>query len=133
MRNEIFRIRGIKNYALWEDANIEKINEKTLAIKSYYTSDTCYINFPDGIASDILRDITEDIIDRIEKDNDDEEYITLVINKIKNLNTNVRNYLLGDVPLYIDENLFIIYIEEDHQNRVYIVPKVEVNVDIKDK
>lgn len=117
------RIEGIKNLNFGKDYDIEIVNN-SIQIQA---DETYQILFPNGVEESILEVLMGEILDAIEMN--DYETITLVIKQLKDFPDKDRRQFLGDTTdLYLDENLFVVYIDEAYQREIFVFPNVEVKV-----
>lgn len=117
-----FRIAGIKNLNFGKDFGIE-IVDNCIQIQ---TDKTYQILFPNGVGEITLEVLMGEILNAYEMN--DSETLTLVIKQIKDLSSKESKQLIGDNDLHLDDNLFIVYLEEAYQREIFIFSNVKVEV-----
>lgn len=117
-----FRISGIKNLNFGKDFGIE-IVDNCIQIQ---TDKTYQILFPNGVGEITLEVLLGEILNAYEMN--DSETLTLVIKQIKDLSSKESKQLIGDNDLHLDDNLFVVYLEETYQREIFVFSNVKIEV-----
>lgn len=117
-----FRIAGIKNLNFGKDFGIEIVNN-CIQIQ---TDETHQILFPNGVGEITLEVLLGEILNAYEMN--DSETLTLVIKQIKDLSSKESKQLIGDNDLHLDDNLFVVYLEETYQREIFVFSNVKIEV-----
>lgn len=116
------RILFGNNYLnIGSDFGIEIVNNSI----QVQTEEIQQILFPNGVDESTLEVLTGGILDALEMN--DSDTVTIVIKQLKDLSDRDKKQRIGDIDLFLDENIFIIYIDEVYQQEIFLFSNVEVN------
>lgn len=125
MSRVVIEVKENKKYWIGRNCHID-IVDNHLEIKPEDKSRTYKILFPNGVGEISLEVLMGEILNAYEMN--DSETVTLVIKQIKDLPSRESKQLIGDNDLNLDDNLFVVYLEETYQREIFIFSNIKVEV-----